>query len=440
MKTAIHNPHLLILSFSYSPMRNPRAFRWTALAEEFASRGVRVRVVCSWQPGLPQRQILNGVEVYRAGNRFIESIRACFAQLRRNSHQILVAQPSKRSRASLGAVGSLFWRQIAWPDTTCVWYGAARQKADILLRKCPGTTVVSVSPAFTAALVGYSVTKGNGLRWVIDMGDPFSIADGAPPNNFLFYKSLNQRAERTLFQNAGAVTLTNSKIQERYSLLYPESADKMHVIPPLLSDMPFRVTLRSKPRKSCASVRIIYVGTLYKRLRRPDFLLTLFEGLVAEGKLTSPELHFFGNCEECIDSLTLYKKRIGKMLYMHGVVAQQDTFKAISTADLVVNLGNTNTLQLPSKLVEYAAMGTPILNIIRAEEDPSEDFLKDYGAVLNLRDVGRPPTTRQIALTSAFIEKSINERGNLVDNRWMEKFNKSAIADQYSSVLFGGDH
>ncbi len=85
-------------------------------------------------------------------------------------------------------------------------------------------------------------------------------------------------------------------------------------------------------------------------------------------------------------------------------------------------------------------MGTPILNIIRAEKDPSEDFLKDYGAVLTLRDVGRPPTARQISLTSAFIEKSINERGNLVDNRWMEKFNKSAIADQYSSVLFGGDH
>ena len=423
MKTAIHNPHLLILSFSYSPMRNPRAFRWTALAEEFASRGVRVRVVCSWQPGLPQRQILRGVEVYRAGNRFIESIRACFAQLRRNSHQILVSQPSKRSGASLGAVGSLFWRQIAWPDTTCVWYGAARQKAEVLLQKFPGTTVVSVSPAFTAALVGYSVTKRNGLRWVIDMGDPFSIADGAPANNFLLYKSMNQRVERTLFQNADAVTLTNTNIRERYSLLYPESADKMHVIPPLLSDMAFRASLLSKPRKPDASVRIVYVGTLYKRLRRPDFLLSLFEGLVAEGKLPGLELHFFGNCEECTDALALYGKRFGKMLHVHGLISQEKTLAEIDTADVVVNLGNTNTLQLPSKLVEYAALGKPILNIIRAEHDPSEEFLKNHGAVLNLRDVGRPPTQQQIAITSAFIEKTITESGSHLDNRWIGQFN-----------------
>ena len=432
-------PSLLILTFSYAPMGNPRSFRWTALAEEFASRGFRVQVVCSWQPGLAKRQIHNGVEVYRVGNRLIETIRASLAQIRRSSHPASEAKPPKRSGASAGRLGTWFWRKIAWPDTTCVWYDAAKKMADSLLQKHIKTTVISVSPSFTAALAGYSVVKKNGVRWVLDMGDPFSIAVDAPANNFSLYKTLNMRVERTLFQRANALTLTNNKVLDRYALMYPECADKMHVIPPLLTDSVFRLGVRSK-RQTGESIKIVFVGTLYKHLRKPDFLLALFDGLIKKGRLPNAELHFWGNCEECIDSVLRFKQKLGPSLQLHGVVSQQDTLVSIGEANVVVNLGNTNNCQLPSKLVEYTAMGKPILNIISTENDPSEDFLKDYHAVLNIRDIGKPPTLKQIDIVYGFVKAAIGENNSQIDNRWQSRFRKEAIADQYESILFEEDH
>ena len=436
VKTDTHKPQLLILTFSYAPMRNPRSFRWTALAEEFASRGLQVQVVCSWQPGLAKQQNLNGVKVYRVGNQLTESFRASLAQIRSNSHPTLNTQPTSGSKASVGKLISWFWRQIAWPDTTCVWYNAAKRQAETLLQKNSETTVVSVSPSFTPVLVGRAITKQNAVRWIIDMGDPFSIAEGCPPNNLLLYKSLNKRVEHTLFQNADAVTLTNKQVLDRYGSMYPDCANKMYVIPPLLSDTIFRLGMKSNKRSPGEPVKLVFVGTLYKQLRQPEFLLELFEHLITGSRLHNSELHFYGNCEDCLNVLTRYKKRFGIKLQLHGVVSQQDSLSAVKSADVVVNLGNTNNCQLPSKLVEYAAMGAPIINIIRAENDPSEDFLKGYNAILNIRDSGMPPTDQQVGLAIEFIEKSINKTDNQFDNRWKKKFNKHTIADQYAAILF----
>jgi glycosyltransferase involved in cell wall biosynthesis len=428
---------LLIVSFSYRPMLNPRAFRWTALAEEFARRGVRVRVVCSWQPGLAPRETINGVEIHRVGNRFAERCRAQLARIRGHGRSATGATVTNESYSPLGRLAGQVWREIAWPDTTCVWYRPALEEANSLLSAAPGATVVTVSPSFTAQLIGRAIARGHpATRWVADMGDPFSLAVESPANNFFLYGGLNRWAERAMFRTAHAVTLTNDRIRQAYANRYPDCAERMVVIPPLLPAIETLADKRSSLAVSTeTAIRVVYVGSLYKSLRRPDFLLALFKALSSMPRSQPIELHFVGNTEECNDAFAPYADLIGGSLHLHGLGAQEKALAAMRDASLVVNLGNANPCQLPSKLVEYMAFGKPILNIIQSPADPSLELLGNYRSVLTLLATARAPDDEQIDAVERFIDLATccedNTSGALID-----PYKLGAIADQYSALLF----
>jgi hypothetical protein len=431
--------NLLIVSFSYSPMLNPRSFRWTALAEEFARRGVRVHVVCSWQSGLASNETVNGVEIHRVGNGFIERCRAVLAHFR--GRRLQEAGTSLQGEPGAPFTKLVGWvlRQIAWPDTTCVWYPAALRKANALLSTLPKATLVTVTPSFAAALVGRAVVRSReGIRWVLDMGDPFTLATESPANNFFLYGALNRRTERTVFQGATAVTLTNSSIQRKYAELYPESAKKLCVIPPLLSpDLVHSVKSKAEVLPVDGVTRMVYVGSLYKSLRRPDFLLALFTALTKVMESKHLELHCLGRTAECDDSFVRYAPQIGRTIVLHGLVARDAAFSAISEATIVVNLGNTNHCQLPSKLVEYMALGKPILNIIQTEADPSLNLLQGYHSALTILASGMFPTIEQVQRVVQFIDQAACSEGNSADDIRLDQFKLTAIADRYSTLLFG---
>ena len=66
---------ILLIANLYHPVVNPRAFRWTSIAEYWASQGHHIDVVTSWQPGLAENEIRNEVTVYRAGKTVFQTVR-----------------------------------------------------------------------------------------------------------------------------------------------------------------------------------------------------------------------------------------------------------------------------------------------------------------------------------------------------------------------------
>jgi len=77
---------MLVISFSYAPMLNARAFRWTALAAHFAAHGWQVDVLTSRQPGLPAEESAGQLRVHRVGSAWAESLRGL---LRRRRGQVV---------------------------------------------------------------------------------------------------------------------------------------------------------------------------------------------------------------------------------------------------------------------------------------------------------------------------------------------------------------
>lgn len=424
---------MLLITASYAPSLNARAFRWTTLAEHFAANGWEVDVVTMTHPDAPTGSaILRDVRVHRAGARLVEALRG---SARRPGRRPMEPHARRASlKAGALAAARWAWRAFYWPDGDCLWYWPARQVATELLRERHHETIVSVSPTFTAVVAGRATRSARPqARWVLDLGDPFSLQVDIAPNNLALYRGLNARTERHAFRLAAAVSVTTAQTAERYRAAFPESASKLRVIPPLLSFPPADGGERFFPADG--RIRLVYVGSLYQRLREPGFLLALFEALRAQRSQAGYELHFFGDVHGFGPLLEVAGRRAGDALRVHGVVSRETVARAVAAADVLVNIGNTTRDQLPSKVVEYAASGKPILNITRHADDSSATFLASYPDQLSLQDAGVAPTRAQLEALVRFTAVLPRRLAAGRVDAWLAPYRLSRIAAQYEEIL-----
>jgi glycosyltransferase involved in cell wall biosynthesis len=423
---------VLIVSFQYWPALNARAFRWTALAEDWARKGRDVHVVCARLPDRPAFEAVNGVKLHRVGNVWIERLRGAGLPIAESG---TTAKRNVIRRVTTAAARAI-WHGIYWPDTSCTWYFAARSKARQLLSAVSPDAVVSVSPAFTAVAVGRSLArhKPRGFHWLIDLGDPFSFAEEAPPNNLRLYRRLNVRFERSCFSAADSVSVTTSATRDRYAALFPESAQKMAVIPPLvaLPEAGGGVEGGRADRH-----RLAFLGRLYPAIRRPDFLLAMFSALAEGPGGERYELHFYGETWECQASFAAYGHMIGRNLFLHGPVPRDRAASAMRSADVLVNLGNDTRYQLPSKIVEYAMTGRPILNLAPRSDDSSARFLDDHPAHLTLTARAGGPTPEDMRRLREFLARKPQEIPGATLRAWLAPYTLPEISARYDALLSG---
>ena len=436
---------ILIISYSYAPFLNPRSFRWTAIAEKWAQQGIKVDLVCSWLPGLSRYEVINGVQVHRVGGGMIERLRSV---LRPESKSVTKDKTSVSSSATVknNSIKSLtitavkfihdiFWKNLYWPDYACTWIGSASVKALELCSTEHYSAIISVSDPFSAHLAGRRVKSDYPqITWLVDIGDPFCFRDDIPVNNLKLYKSLNVKAEHQIFNEADSISVTCQPTADKYAELFPEFENKIEVIPPLLS-----ITPGQKKSglffPSGSSLRILYIGTLYRSIRSPEFLLKLFVNLIQQNPSSNIELHFVGAINKCEDLFEQYRQMIGNQIFLHGQVDRDSAICAMEEADILVNIGNANRYQLPSKIVEYASLGKPILNLSTIDGDSSQEFLKDYEAILDLRCQGKVPSESDVTEVLKFIKGVPYKINQSYLYNLRESFDINAIAESYSNLL-----
>ena len=65
-------------------------------------------------------------------------------------------------------------------------------------------------------------------------------------------------------------------------------------------------------------------------------------------------------------------------IIFHGTVSKERALLAMSESDVLINIGNNTSYQLPSKIIEYIGASKPIINIISLHNDTSKIYLKDF--------------------------------------------------------------
>lgn len=436
---------ILIISHSYKPLLNPRAFRWSAIAEELIGRNIKVDVVTAWQKGQSRKENIRGVKVYRTGGGIIENLRE---RLRPPHKRTGTAISNKEKRQSpsrlkvlvsrvLHGIHDRTWKQLYWPDYACLWINPAIKQANALLEENRYDAIYTISDPFSSHLAGYEINKRwPGLFWLVDIGDPFSFRSGTPTNNHWLYSYLNLKTEKKIFDAATVITVTTEPTRDKYLSLFEEAKQKMHVIPPLIANATEQ-NMASLKETTQGSVKMVYVGTLYKSIRNPRYLLRLFERLTQNQSGTQVELHFYGSLNDCSDEFAPYRQYLNKSLFIHGLVNREQVFLATNKASVLVNIGNDNIYQLPSKVVEYAASGKPIINIARTEKDTSARFLKTYPNFLNILQEPSGPNPYQLKQVFNFI----SQKHARVDDTFLNKFlmpnHIDSITSRYQELSLG---
>ena len=328
------------------------------------------------------------------------------------------------------------WKKVRWPDYACTWYFPAVREARRLAVRGGYDAVVSVSDPFTGHLVGKRLKKDFAeLTWLADVGDPFSFQDAIPVNNVGLYGRRNVAAEREVFSRADAVTVTNPAVMAEYAARFPESAGKILVIPPLLS-LPTPPPAGAFLFPPDGRLRLVCVGTLYRNVRNPAFLLRLFARLLSQPISDRLELHFFGNVNDCRNSFSGLGAEVAGKVCLHGMVDRETVARAMGGAAALVHIGNATRYQLPSKVVEYAAAGRPVINIVRAEGDSSMVFFKGHPAVRHVVEGEEALGSEAVAELSRFIEDPQLASPEALA-RWLEPFQPEAVTAEYGRLLLG---
>ena len=73
-----------------------------------------------------------------------------------------------------------------------------------------------------------------------------------------------------------------------------------------------------------------------------------------------------------------------KNLICYGVVDLETARKGIANADVLINIGNRLTNQVPSKVFEYISTGKPIINLCTMENCPTLSYMNRYPLGLSL--------------------------------------------------------
>jgi len=373
---------LLVITYSFPPATTPRAYRWGSLVEYWGAQGHEVDVVTSRVENLSSVQYSGKVGVFR-----------CFSLSSTGSllKSRLSVQKSNSYKANLKqfvlnilkSLHSNTVRVIRWPDYACTWLIPAVWRALRLMSTRDYDAFISVSHPFTGHLVGWLVHWFFPKKhWMVDIGDPFALFEEIPQNNLKLYRRLNYFIERQIITAASSLSVTTEGTRLAYKKAFPNIQKEYVVIPPLIG-----VAQQESKAKSNSDgvINLVYQGTLYRELRNPRGMLQTLNVLVRNSSLKF-RLHLYGQINDCQPVLDEFQHLIGNNIALHGSVSKSLANEAMQNADVLINIGNKTSYQLPSKIVDYMALGKPILNFASVRPDSSEEVLREYTRSLTFHD------------------------------------------------------
>jgi hypothetical protein len=126
---------------------------------------------------------------------------------------------------------------------------------------------------------------------------------------------------------------------------------------------------------------------------------------------------------------------VGRNLFRHGPVPRERAASAMRSAYALVNIGNHTRYQLPSKIVEYAMTGRPILNLVPHKDDSSARFLAEHPAHLTLTARAGGPTPEDVRRLREFLARKPQEISGATLRAWLAPYTLPEISARYDVLL-----
>ena len=359
---------VLLIAYDYPPIVAAQALRWFYLANELAALGVEVHVLCPAMPALPAYPVPNHPRVIE---------HRVWAGPFLGLSQWLAIQTGNAGTPGINMPGgepSLLFRayravrfvldRLLYPDVRTEWYPFARVQLHRLLRQQTFDAVVSSHEPGVDLLLGAHAKRRFGLPWIVDLADPL-VGPGTPR----WRRWLDRRLEGYVVRQADRVVLTTDRLRDALIARHaPVDDSKFACIPQGTPTRP--VALAAAGMLRPGRLNVVFTGSFYERFRDPGPFAAALRSLA------SPEI-----------SLTIVGDNAAFRQIFDGIpnvrflgrIGHFDCLALQREADLLLNLGNVQTLQVPGKVYEYLGAGRPILHLRSTQDDPCVDLLLKTG-------------------------------------------------------------
>jgi len=339
-------------------MQTPRAHRTTELMKEFARQGHEVTVYA----------VLGKHDYSKFLNQF-PSITLNNISLKWMYHPYNSDGDGKRYFIDK-ALGKLLGKRYLFPN-----FEFYHRVQGILKKDYEYDTIISIADPHQIhwGVACYRKLNPNQFpkTWIADCGDPFMNNDTTNiyPQKFAKYEHL-------FCQQADFITVPEPEAANGY---YEEYRSKIKIIPQGFDFDENREKI--EPNNSIPTFG--YAGTFYEDIRNPRKFMELLCTIDKPFKFI-----VYSNHTVLIND---FKEKLGEKLEIRKGIPRDKLLRELEKMDFLVNLANVNRPnQIPSKLIDYAITGRPILNVIPSNPDKDKLFefiYANFFSALRINDI-----------------------------------------------------
>lgn len=134
----------------------------------------------------------------------------------------------------------------------------------------------------------------------------------------------------------------------------------------------------TKDMSSSSEIVIFYCGILDKDIRDCSYALELFRSL----NLNNLKLLIAGNGQE--ELIERYKCTYKLNIEHLGVLTAEECKIYRSKSNFLLNIGNSVTNMIPSKIFDYFSSGKPIINVYKNRNCPTLPYFSKYNLSINI--------------------------------------------------------
>ncbi|WP_017379296.1 hypothetical protein [Paenisporosarcina sp. TG-14] len=125
------------------------------------------------------------------------------------------------------------------------------------------------------------------------------------------------------------------------------------------------------PYKKNKRVTFGYAGIFYKDIRNPEKFLSFLTEINSDFVFV---LYTITHGPIYTDILLKYKEILGDRLQIHNLIPRNQCITMLSEMDFLINIENSTSNQIPSKLIDYSLSGRPILSF-KQNEIPKDKII-----------------------------------------------------------------
>ena len=355
----MNNKKILIVTHQFLPHVSPRTTRWKIIIDDLIERGNQVTILT----GTPPDDSVKNYDILYFGNKKISSTISSIRKDANNNSQNRAIKNFVYN--SLKKIYRFLFKTFSWPDYAMFWaYTIYKNK-----KKIPKNYdyIFSVSLPFTSHLCG-SILSKHSSGWIMDIGDPFSLKKDSPENNKFLYSSINTYFEKKYYKKSKRIIFTHYESllfhQENFNL----DPKKLIIGHPISKIDLNKISSSEKYNYSDVPVKIGYFGIFTEGIREPtNYLNSICKDLEIDFH------HYWYINNESKKYFISYLNN--KQHTFNNLVPRTEAIDLmINSMHILLSIGNTNTYQLPSKVIEYISLGKPVLHFAEISNDPMYKF------------------------------------------------------------------